>query len=518
MKKLARLAALKYTAYGLFCLFFSVTVIAATGFFYAVSHGLYELSYDIVALSDFDAFAYSMRYGFGIITVSCGILSALLLTFVMIGAGCKRGSDEVHLRKTDKAPFEMTALFFGGLIYLLIRICLEVIKQFAFWNLFVICPAMLLASLLFEEIFITAAIRYKADTLLTNTLLWRFGLILKNVLRSFALTKRIALMMVIYTVATCVVFYYRTTLTVVVWTVITLVCYSKIYDCVKSIDVLNDCSKKMASGDLNSKCNVKEINTVFNDFAENLNHIGDGLAKAVHEKTKSERFRTELITNVSHDIKTPLTSIINYVDLLKHSDTTEDEKKQYLDVLDRQSAKLKKLIVDLVEASKAITGSISVNLAPTNLTELLNQAAAEYTDRFQASDLTAVITSHTEKATVMGDGRLLWRIFDNLMSNICKYSLADTRVYIDIYKSEKGIDVVFKNISSFVLNISPDELIERFVRGDASRSTEGSGLGLSIASSLAELQKGRLELTVDGDLFKAALHLPSYDEGAETKA
>ena len=231
------------------------------------------------------------------------------------------------------------------------------------------------------------------------------------------------------------------------------------------------------------------------------------MAIAVEQKMKSERLKTELITNVSHDIKTPLTSIINYVDLLQKAHT-RDEEAQYLEVLQRQSARLKKLTEDLVEASKASTGNVSANLVQTNVVESINQALGEYEDRLAAGSLLVVKSFDAEDLSILADGRLLWRILDNLLGNVCKYALAGTRVYVTAAAEGGEVVLSIKNISRQQLNVSVEELMERFVRGDTARTTEGSGLGLNIARSLTELQRGKLHLVVDGDLFKAELRFP----------
>jgi signal transduction histidine kinase len=220
---------------------------------------------------------------------------------------------------------------------------------------------------------------------------------------------------------------------------------------------------------------------------------------------RSERFKTELITNVSHDIKTPLTSIINYVDLIKKEEIENDTAKQYIDVLERQSNRLKKLVEDLVEASKASSGSLSVELKACDVSVLVSQTIGEFEDKLLGRGLTPIINVPTKPVKIMADGRHLWRIFDNLMGNICKYAMSGTRVYIDVKTENQKAVITFRNISQNQLNVSAEELMERFVRGDKSRNTEGSGLGLSIAKSLAELQGGSMELLVDGDLFKASV-------------
>lgn len=229
------------------------------------------------------------------------------------------------------------------------------------------------------------------------------------------------------------------------------------------------------------------------------------MKKAVDEQMKSERFKTELITNVSHDIKTPLTSIINYVDLIKKEDCDNEKIKEYTEVLDRQSSRLKKLVDDLVEASKASSGVLAVDMKPCEIGVLLSQTAGEYEEKLKKAGLELVLTQPETSVTIMADGRHLWRIFDNLMNNVCKYSLPSSRVYLTLEEQNGNAVVTFKNISKTPLNITSDELMERFVRGDSSRNTEGSGLGLSITKSLTELQKGKFDLTVDGDLFKATL-------------
>lgn len=246
--------------------------------------------------------------------------------------------------------------------------------------------------------------------------------------------------------------------------------------------------------------------------AENLNSVQEGIQRAVEEKMKSERLKTQLITNVSHDIKTPLTSIVNYVDLLKKEEMPSDAAREYLAVLDRQSQRLRKLTEDLVEASKASTGNIPVSLAPTDLNVLLSQVCGEYQQRLESQVLEPVLALCEPGPVAMADGRLLWRVLDNLMSNICKYAMPGTRVYLSTETGEDGARMVVKNISRYPLNISADELTERFVRGDSSRSTEGSGLGLSIATSLTAIQGGDFRLTIDGDLFKVTLTLPAAAE------
>ena len=263
----------------------------------------------------------------------------------------------------------------------------------------------------------------------------------------------------------------------------------------------------LAAGDLTSQVDTSHMYFDLKRHGENLNAISRGMSIAVEQRLKSERLKTELITNVSHDIKTPLTSIVNYVDLLQREHTLEQER-EYLAVLDRQAHKLKKLTVDLVEMSKASTGNIPCHIARRSVRELIDQTVGEYAEKLSAARLEPVVTLPDEELYCLCDGALMWRVLDNLLSNACKYACAGTRLYIAARREGETVAFSFKNISRDALNIDPDELMERFVRGDSSRTTEGSGLGLNIAKSLVELQKGTFSIAIDGDLFKVGFILP----------
>lgn len=270
---------------------------------------------------------------------------------------------------------------------------------------------------------------------------------------------------------------------------------------------LLEAAKRMRGGDLEIKVDEKLMIGGFKDMAQELNGLSDVVMVAAQKQMRSERMRTELITNVSHDIKTPLTSIINYVDLLQKPHSPEDAQT-YLEVLSRQSNRMKRLIDDLIELSKASTGNITVNLTTMDAVETVNQALGEFTDKLEAAHLMPVFRAPKEPLYIHADGRLAWRAMSNLLSNAAKYAQPDTRLYVDMVAVDGKVCISFKNISRDSLNISADELMERFVRGEASRSQEGSGLGLNIAKSMMELQHGALELLVDGDLFKATLIFP----------
>lgn len=271
--------------------------------------------------------------------------------------------------------------------------------------------------------------------------------------------------------------------------------------------ILLESAKRMGKGDLDTKVDDKYLIGAFKSFAGDLNDLAGVAVVAAQKQLKSERMKTELITNVSHDIKTPLTSIINYVDLLQKPHTPEEEKT-YLEVLNRQSQRLKKLIEDLMEMSKASTGNLTADITKLDAVESVNQALGEFADKLEKAQLTPVFRHPEESVAMMADGRLAWRVLSNLLSNTVKYALPGTRVYIDVMALEGKVIISLKNISRDELNVDADELMERFVRGDDSRNTEGSGLGLNIAKTLMELQKGQLQLLVDGDLFKVTLIFP----------
>ena len=271
------------------------------------------------------------------------------------------------------------------------------------------------------------------------------------------------------------------------------------------VQLLHKGSKRIAAGDLSHPVDTSKMFWKFKEHGENINKVSEGIQLAVNERMKSEHFKTELITNVSHDIKTPLTSIINYVDLIKKEEIQDEKVQGYVEVLDRQSARLKKLIEDLMEASKASTGNLTVNLEECDIEVLLTQVIGEFEERLQKNQLEVVVDKPDHPVKMMADGRHMWRVLDNLLNNACKYSLPGSRVYVSLHQNANEAVIVFKNISKTALNIPSEELMERFVRGDSSRNTEGSGLGLSIAQSLTELMHGSMKLEIDGDLFKVTL-------------
>lgn len=281
---------------------------------------------------------------------------------------------------------------------------------------------------------------------------------------------------------------------------------------VKVIDkskTLTEASNELSKG--NFDVVVPEDMGILSPYARNLNNIKEGFRLAVEKEVRSQNMKAELISNVSHDLKTPLTSIITYIDLLKKEDIDEESKNEYIDILDRKSKRLKILIEDLFEASKASSGNIELHLEQLDVVALLRQTLGELEEKINESTLQMRINLPESKVVCELDGRRTYRIFDNIIGNILKYSMPNSRVYIDGEENDEEISFIFKNISAYEMNFDPSEIIERFTRGDKSRNTEGSGLGLAIAKSLVELQKGKLDISIDGDLFKLIVTFPKID-------
>ena len=263
--------------------------------------------------------------------------------------------------------------------------------------------------------------------------------------------------------------------------------------------------KKISDGELQYKIKTDTLTGKQKVMAEYINNIGSGLDAAVENSLKKERMQTELITNVSHDLKTPLTSIINYVDLMKRENPTDPKIQEYLRILDEKSQRLKVLTEDVVEASKASTGNIKLEMNDIDFVEMVQQVIGEFEEKFQEKNLTMMVHFTDEPSIIYADGQRMWRVLENVFGNVVKYAMEGTRVYAEISNRNKKVTFSLKNISAQPLNISADELTERFIRGDVARNTEGSGLGLSIAKSLTELQGGEFKLYLDGDLFKVMI-------------
>ena len=459
-----------------------------------------------------------------IVLAALGAVGMLaMFVFLMYAAGHAAGHEGIHLNWFDRIPLDVLTLLY--LLPLLFGVRLlnlisfpsdtgsRLVLQAALVAAYLICGLSLLLSYAS-----TLASRIKAGTWYQNTVIWRvltflwrvlcrLGRTVRYLCRNLPLYWRSALVwaglcfieLIFIMITGC------TSLFFVWWLIGRVLLTAPLILAVINMKKLRDGGEKLASGALTSQIDTSHMFWEFKRHAENLNSIADGMQKAVEQQMRSERLKTELITNVSHDIKTPLTSIVSYVDLLKKEKMPSDAARQYLDVLDRQSARLKKLTEDLVEASKASTGNLSCTLEPTDVNVLLGQVMGEYEGKLEAGQLEPIVLEDPSSPKILADGRLLWRVFDNLLSNICKYAMPGTRVYLSSAVENGKVVICFKNISRSALNISADELMERFVRGDSSRNTEGSGLGLSIAQSLTSLQQGTFALSVDGDLFKASV-------------
>ena len=466
-----------------------------------------------------------MRWGLIVLgTLSLAICIASLV-FLFCGAGRKSTVEGITISGVNRIPFD---LYFAVIIFCWVMLGI-VIGESAYTlstieSIIVIGFLSIGVALLALALFLSMAARIKAGVLVKNTILYRiyaftakFWKRLLNkivyICRGLSLVWKVG---VLYAFISLVEFIFVCSTAagylILAWCVEKLIFTPLLALVLINMKHLKKGAEEIADGNLQYQVKLPDLVGDFRRHGETLNRIGDGMQVALEQKMQSERLKTELITNVSHDIKTPLTSIINYVDLLKKEGMHSPNAAQYLDVLERQSARLKKLTEDLVEASKASSGAINVVKAPTNVQVLLEQTVGEFEERLSEKEIQVVLSPCEEQCVILADGRLLWRVFDNLMSNICKYALAGTRVYLSMENTGSAIRITFKNISAYPLNISGEELMERFVRGDRSRNTEGSGLGLSIARSLTELQGGVLEIQIDGDLFKSVITIPALTQ------
>ena len=439
------------------------------------------------------------------------LLALFCFCFSMASAGHWAGHEGIHLTWLDKIPAD---------VWLLVLLCTFFIGWEAFyyeWGRVLFCAALVPLVLLFLCAF---AAQCKAGTVLRGALIGRIARFLWRIVRAvfrallhtlvrLPLVWKTALVGLVIAGAEFLLYindFYRVRYGV--FLVMKLIELLAVLYIAVSLRTLQKGGEKLARGDFSSPIDTRYLLWDFKRYGQELNDVQGGLEQAVQEQMKAEHLKTELITNVSHDIKTPLTSIVNYVDLLKKEDMSSPAAREYVNVLDRQSHRLKKLTEDLVEASKASSGALNVELQPTDVNVLLSQIEGEYQERLAACHLTLVTQPPAGQPVVLADSKLLSRVMDNLVSNICKYAMPETRVYVSGVTADGQMTMSFKNVSRAELNISPDELMERFVRGDTSRHTEGSGLGLSIARSLVHLMGGTFRLSIDADLFRADVTLP----------
>lgn len=427
-------------------------------------------------------------------------LAGFILSFVYLIIVIGRTSfkdKEIHFHFIDKLYNDLNIVLIGCLTAMWIAMIVEVFHDmYMFFSVPIFIIALLLILSLVKHI--------KNRSLLQHTLLYqifkKLFILVKHVFDSGSTGVKIVLLVIGYPLVVAATFFmFPITMGIAAWLALRKV---------KSFNRIKEGVEQIKNGDLHHRIEV-DGKGEFSQLAENINRITDGLKKAVDSEIKSERLKTELITNVSHDIRTPLTSIITYVDLLKLENDPE-MIAEYVDVLDQKSKRLQHLTDDLFEAAKASSGSIPVQLERIDIVSLLTQGIGEMDEKIEASSLDFKLAHPTEKVYVKADGKLLWRSIENLFSNIFKYAQPASRVYIDVEDVGNELLVTFKNISAYELNISAEELMERFKRGDESRSSQGSGLGLSIAESLIHIQHGKFLVQVDGDLFKVMIYLPKF--------
>lgn len=484
-------------------------------------------------ISEFIDFLYSMLYWVYVVGVVALIIVIACVVFLICSSGHRAGYEGVKPGWGTKVPFDILTAFTAGFVVLCVVLFYAVAKEMRYYDEFVALSGIVaIAAVVLAMVesaclgwLMSFALRIKLGKWWRNTVvfyvlraLWRFAKFLwRQCKRLFRAVRNIPLIWKTFLSVSGI-----TLLELIIimccwhepdnyfsfWIVEKLVLIPLVLSTVFTMKKLQKGAKALSEGDLSYQVNTEKMWGDFRSHGEALNSIAQGMAVAVDEQMKSERMKTELITNVSHDIKTPLTSIINYTDLIANEPCENVKITEYAKVLARSSERLKRLIDDLVEASKASTGNIEMVMAPCNTNILLSQAVGEYEDRLKEANLELIVTQPEETIMIMADGRRLWRVFDNLINNVCKYAQEFTRVYLSLEKIGEEAVITLKNTSRVALNISEEELMERFVRGDQSRNTEGNGLGLSIARSLTQLQSGDLELSIDGDLFKVILRFP----------
>jgi len=429
-----------------------------------------------------------------------GFIIAFIYLIIIIGRRFF-GEKKVHLNVVDKLYNDVNAAMCFSLIFL----WFVLMDNLVFRNKYLqgIFPITLLIGTLGLILVLSLVKHIKNGTFIKHTIIFtlfaKFFKFLKEIYDSGSIGIKIAVVVVGYPLLVALTFFiFPITIGIALWLALKKV---------KEYQAIKEGLARVKEGDLQHKIEIKGTGELAK-LAADINSITDGLKNAVANELKSERLKTELITNVSHDIRTPLTSIITYVDLLKNE---EDQRKmeEYIEIIEQKAQRLKILTDDLFEASKASSGNMPVNLEKIDIVSLITQGLGEVNDKIQERGLEFRVNYPKEKVLVTADGKLLWRAIENLLSNIFKYALTGSRVYVDVENLGNRVKLVMKNISAYELNISAEELMERFKRGDESRSSQGSGLGLSIAKSLVEIQNGSFDIEIDGDLFKAVIQIPS---------
>ena len=446
-------------------------------------------------------------------------ISAILLIAIIIylvwAIGHTKESSKIELNGIDKLSYEILSILVFFVIGILISIVIGNIEsrmpQKIAVSIFIVSYVGIYASSMLW--FTTTIKRIKAKKFWHSFLVYKIYSWLKRLIKKSYnkitdktdISKTVIVLYIAFLLVQAILFslsgsFLGTLLIIVFWIWVLF----KLLEYTKKINNINEALKNIYEGNPNVHLTEEEQKGVLKQMSKYINDIAGGFTNAIEQSLKSERLKTELITNVSHDIKTPLTSIINYVDLLKKEEINNAKIEQYIAILDKKSQRLKKLIEDLVEASKVSSGNVKLNIENININELLKQTIGEFEDKFEKKNLKIDLELPNKDVIIQADSRYMYRIIENLFSNITKYAMEGTRVYIEL-KNINGIQIEMKNISKDKLNISSEELMQRFVRGDKSRYTEGSGLGLSIAKSLVELQGGEFLIEIDGDLFKVTI-------------
>ena len=503
-------------------------------YLYLPSNGMSTLSnYNIYTYLDLDALQYSSNYAIRtalfsvfernpnlaevLIPVSI-VIFVIIISYLIWAIGHSKQSEGITLNSIDKIPYEILITIFGIILLSICVIIAQVILMYANISTNLLLSTLLLAYvgsyICLAIVTVSTIKRIKARKFWHSFLIYKIYKKIKTAIKNQTSKvldksdsqKKIIIGYIAFIFVSSILgltFFtgisFLLLLALWIWVLYKLLEYNKKLNQIKSA------LREIYNGNNNVHLNTDELKGTLKELATYVNDVSNGFSNAVQESLKSERLRTELITNVSHDIKTPLTSIINYVDLIKQENIEDEKVNEYIKVLDQKSQRLKKLIDDLVEASKASSGNVKLNIEEINLDELLKQVIGEFEDRFDEKKLTVDLNLPRENVKILADNRYMYRIIENLFSNISKYSMENTRVYIDLINTGYMIKLEIKNVSKEKLNISADELMQRFVRGDKSRYTEGSGLGLSIAESLAGLQNIKFKIEIDGDLFKAIL-------------
>lgn len=501
----------------LFAILSAVLVICGAGVVRCSQRGWYAAGVNVELDGSLGAL-FINRYNIITAGVIAGVCMLALFIFLLCSAAHKEGEEGYVLIRQDNIPFDIYLVLAGLLCLGALAIGLNITAASGGYIIELIFVAICIAISAGAAMAacMTFAARIKTKTLFSNTVIYRVIAWLGRLFNMMGMHLKVTFVFLGYLLLNAIGAAYLFQSRYEGFALMMLAFFNCVVafgllECVSQMTKLKEAAAAIAEGDLSHEMDTSKLKWEFKEHGESLNSVGRGMARAVNERMRSERFKTELITNVSHDLKTPLTSIVTYIDLLQKEEIPGEQAKEYVDTIARQSAKLKKLTEDLIEASKASSGAMSVNLERVNVSELLRQSAAEYAERMTTAGITPVMTLPEDDMHITADGRLLWRVIDNLLLNICRHGMSGTRAYIGAEKRDENTVISFKNISAKELNIRPEELLERFVRGDESRSTEGSGLGLSIAQSLTELMKGKMELYLDGDLFKVELIFPKEE-------